>query len=124
MAHRSLSSLLICVVLGVFSSCGGVTNSQVVARDRATAASCDWYQNCGEIGAGKTYETRESCDTQVRAHWDQTWPLSQCDSRINQSQLSICLDAIHATQCGNVLDILSTLGVKCPASSVCSSSQP
>ena len=92
------------------TSCGGVTNSQVVARDRATTASCDWYQGCGNIGAGKTYETRESCETQVRGQWDQAWPLTECDSKINQAQLSVCLDAIHATQCGNVLDILSTLG--------------
>lgn len=120
MPDRSPLSLVLCVALTLFASCGGVTSSQVVARDRATVASCDWYQTCDGIGAGKMYETRDSCETQVRAHWDQTWPLAQCDGKINQAQLSICLDAIHATQCGNLLDILATLGVKCPESSICS----
>jgi hypothetical protein len=106
--------------VGLLPACGGVTNSQVVARDQATTAACDWYGGCGAIGAGLTYDTRASCETQVRAQWDQAWPPSDCDSKINQGQLSICLDAIHATQCGNVLDILSTLAVKCPKANVCS----
>jgi hypothetical protein len=102
------------------AGCGGVTNPQIVARDQATTASCDWYQSCSQIGPGLTYETRQSCETQVRAHWDQTWPPASCDSKINQSQLSICLSAIHATQCGNILDIWSTLGVKCTEANICS----
>jgi hypothetical protein len=102
------------------AGCGGVTNPQIVARDQATTASCDWYQSCNQIGPGLTYETRQSCETQVRAHWDQTWPPASCDSKINQSQLSICLSAIHATQCGNILDIWSTLGVKCTEANICS----
>jgi len=125
MSHTTpVASLIRCAALGagilLAASCGGVTSSQVVARDRATTVSCDWYQGCDQIGAGKTYETRESCDTQVRAQWDQAWPLTECDGRINQKQLSVCLDAIHATQCGNLLDIVSTLGVKCPKTSICS----
>ena len=102
------------------TGCGGVTSSQVLARDQATTASCDWYQSCNQIGPGLAYDTRASCETQVRAHWDQTWPPSSCEGKINQAQLSICLDAIHATQCGNVLDILATLAVKCPEANICS----
>jgi Family of unknown function (DUF6184) len=114
-----LAALPLLFALAV-AGCGGVTNPQIVARDQATTASCDWYQSCSQIGPGLTYETRQSCETQVRAKWDQAWPPASCDSKINQSQLSICLDAIHATQCGNALDILSTLGVKCAEASICS----
>jgi hypothetical protein len=124
MHHRArFFAVAVAVAVAALSSvpsCGGVTSSQVVARDRATAVSCDWYQGCGQIGAGLMYETRESCDTQVRAQWDQAWPLTECDNKINQEQLTVCLDAIHATQCGNLLDIVSTLGVKCPKANVCS----
>jgi hypothetical protein len=115
-----LSVLSCLVVAGLGAGCGGVTSSQVLARDRATAASCDWYQACNQIGPGLAYETRDSCETQVRAHWDQTWPPALCEGKISQNQLSICLDAIHATQCGNALDILATLAVKCPESTICS----
>jgi hypothetical protein len=118
MPHRSLFLVSLCAL--ALSACGGVTNSQVIARDRATTAACDWYQMCNQIGAGLKYETRDSCETQVRAQWDQAWPPAMCDSKINQSQLTICLNAISSTLCTNPLDILNTLANKCPEASICS----
>ena len=88
--------------------------------NRVKKTSCDWYQMCNQIGAGLKYENRESCDTQVRAQWDQAWPTPTCDSKIKQSELTICLNAISATQCTNALDIINTLANKCPESSICS----
>jgi hypothetical protein len=54
-----------------------VTNSQADAVTAATNATCDRYDECGEIGAGKTYETRESCENQVRDFWNDQWPASE-----------------------------------------------
>ena len=100
--------------------CGGSTASQADARDRATATSCDWFQMCGEIGAGKTYDTRDTCDVQVRAKWDTAWPVASCDGKISENQLEICLAAISSTICGNGLDELNTLANKCPEAKICS----
>ncbi len=119
MPNRPVSRFAIGVALSL-AACGNVTNSQVIARDQATSTSCDWYQMCNQIGAGLKYETRDSCETQVRAQWDQAWPPAMCDSKINQSQLTICLNAIQATDCTNLLDIVNTLANKCPEASICS----
>lgn len=104
-------------------SCGS-GSSQADARDRATAASCDWWQMCGQIGAGKRYETRDTCNVQVRASWDSNWPVATCEGHIDESQLEICLAAIKITDCGNLLDIGNTLANKCPAAKVCSGGKP
>ena len=115
----SLGTVVFTLVLA-FAGCGDTTNSRVIARDEATTASCNWYQMCNQIGAGLKYENRESCDTQVRAQWDSAWPTPACDSKIKQSQLTICLNAIMGTQCMNGLDVFNTLVNKCPQSSICS----
>lgn len=123
MPNRSLARALGTVAFTfalAFAGCGDTTNSRVIARDQATTASCDWYQMCGKIGAGQTYTDRESCDTQVRAQWDSAWPAAMCDSKINQNQLTICLNAIKGTECMNGLDVLNTLVNKCPEASICS----
>jgi hypothetical protein len=119
MPNRPLLIAMALAALGL-AACGGVTNSRVIARDQATTVSCDWYQMCNQIGAGLKYENRESCDTQVRAQWDSAWPTPACDSKINQSQLTTCINAIKATECTNVIDIINTLANKCPQASICS----
>jgi hypothetical protein len=105
------------------SGCGS-SNSQADARDRATTTSCDWFQMCGQIGAGKRYETRDTCNVQVRASWDQAWPVASCDGKIDENQLGICLAAIQSTLCGNGLDVLNTLVNKCPEAKICGGANP
>jgi len=107
------------VGLGPATGCGS-DHSQAGARDAVTEATCDWYMGCGEIGAGKTHATRDSCEVQVRASWDSAWPVEACDGKINTAQLDVCLNAIAATECGNGLDVLNTLVNKCPQDKVCS----
>jgi hypothetical protein len=107
------------VALGLPAGCGS-SHSQAAARDAVTEATCDWYMDCGEIGAGKTHASRDSCEVQVRASWDSAWPAEACDGKINSEQLDVCLDAIAITECGNGLDVLNTLVNKCPQAKVCS----
>jgi len=110
---------VIAMALGLALGCGS-NHSQASARDAVTDASCDFYARCGEIGAGKTYENRDTCEVQVRASWDTAWPASVCDGKINTEQLDICLNAVGATECGNGLDIANTLLNKCPQAKICS----
>ena len=106
------------VILAAGVSCGG-NPSRTSARDQATSTSCDWYDKCGQIGAGKTFADRDSCDVQVRAFWENAWPTADCDGKISGDQLDVCLSAIRITECGNGLDVLNTLGNKCPKAKVC-----
>ena len=110
---------VIAMALGLAVSCGS-NHSQASARDAVTDASCDFYMRCDQIGSGKTYANRDTCEVQVRASWDTAWPVQTCDGKINSDQLKVCLSAIAATECGNALDVLNTLLNKCPQDKICS----
>lgn len=101
------------------STCGGVTDSRESARDKATKATCDRYNSCGLIGtdANDTYVTYDSCSTVWKANWEQRWPVATCNE-INQNGLNVCLNAIGATDCTNILDFFATLA-KCEEVDVC-----
>jgi uncharacterized protein DUF6184 len=107
----------IAVVTG--RGCGGVTDTRVEARDSATQHTCARYQACGDLGAGMSYADFSSCTTQWQANWDSAWPAADCQGKIDQSQLAVCLSAIDGTSCTSVLDILNTIYVKCGKANVC-----
>src|SRR5262245_44187690 len=98
----TLIGLLTVAVATGASSCGGVTDARTTAIDRATAASCDYYQRCDKIGPGQEtmrgFATRASCEVNARAFWDNSWPTGQCQA-INQEGLSVCISAIMGTLC-------------------------
>jgi hypothetical protein len=100
------------------SACG--PPSQAQARDTATARTCDWYNRCGEIAQGKTYANRDQCETENRKFWNDQWPISECDGKINPDSFDLCLKAIEITDCKNGLDLMNTVFNKCSRSSVCS----
>jgi Family of unknown function (DUF6184) len=114
-----LTRIVLIATFVVAMSCGGNSTSQPAARDAATNASCDYYARCGQIGAGKTYETRDSCEVQVRSFWEGQWPAADCDGKIKSSALDICLGAISSTLCNNGVDVLNTVLVKCAKADVC-----
>jgi hypothetical protein len=100
------------------SSCGGVTDSRVAARNRASKAACDRAQACGNVGPGQTYNDYMSCITIVNGDIDANiWPPAECQ-QIDQAMLNVCLSAINGTQCGNLLNFLVTLGT-CGKQYVC-----
>ena len=69
------------------AGCGGVTDSRVAARNRASKATCDKSQMCGTIGPGLDYEDYPSCISEVNGNIDgQIWPASQCQD-IKQDML-------------------------------------
>lgn len=101
------------------SGSGGDPHAQVPARQAATMATCARYQTCDMIGAGKTYATLDSCQTQIASFWDQTWPPAQCDSKIDPAQLNVCLAAIAVADCAAAGTNLVSLLVNCPEAKVC-----
>jgi hypothetical protein len=120
--QMALLGLLTVAAAGGAASCGGVTDARVVARDKATTASCDYYERCGKIGPGQEtmrgFADRASCELNARAFWDNAWPVGQCPG-IDQAGLSLCISAINGTLCMSDVDVLATLFVKCPPAMVC-----
>jgi hypothetical protein len=108
----------------VARGCGGVTDTRVQARNEAAQKTCARYQDCGDIGAGLTYADLSTCTTQWQANWDNSWPVADCQGKIDSSQLSFCLAAIEGTSCTSVLDILDTILVKCAKATVCDLGSP
>ena len=105
------------------AGCGGVTDSRVAARNKASKAACDRSQACMRIGAGLDYEDYPSCISEVNGYIDgQVWPASQCQ-QIKQDMLNVCLNAISGTQCGNLVNLIVTLGT-CSAANVCEGAAP
>ena len=95
----------------------------MAARNRASKATCDKSQMCGTIGPGLEYEDYPSCISEVNGNIDgQIWPASQCQD-IEQDMLDVCISAINGTQCGNLIDLLITLGT-CSAANVCKGPVP
>ena len=102
----------------VLAGCGGPL-SQPAARDIMAARVCAWYDKCGNIGSGKTYATKDSCEVGERSDWDGYWPLATCDAKILPSDLDLCLKAVDATLCNNAFDQLNTIVNKCSKTQVC-----
>jgi hypothetical protein len=102
------------------AGCGGGAPSRESARDQATTHTCARLDQCGDIGAGKTYADDSACQIQSQANWDKAWSASQCEGKIDQAQFTICLEAIDSTDCASFGDLVLTLG-KCSAMNVCRS---
>jgi hypothetical protein len=122
---RTTALLGLCATLGLVGGrgCGGVSgpsDPRIAARDQAAHKTCDKYNTCGQIGTGLAYATYDSCVTDWQAKWEGQWPISTCEDKISQPDLTTCIDAIGGTDCTSLLDIANTIYVKCAAARVCS----
>ena len=101
--------------------CGSVTNDRDDALGKATTATCNRYQACGLIGDAPTasYATVGLCQADWNDKFNKQWTPAQCQGHIDEPMLTVCLNAISATSCTNILDVLTTFYVKCGAGPVC-----
>jgi hypothetical protein len=118
MRSKQVALIVVLALAAGASSCGGVTDARVAARNRASKAACDRAQACGSIGPGQSYNDYMSCITIVNGDIDSSiWPAGECQ-QIDQAMLNVCLNAIQGTQCGSLLNFLVTLGT-CGKQYVC-----
>jgi Family of unknown function (DUF6184) len=107
------------IVGGCDNTIADVTNSQPSAAKAAVDATCDRYEACDQIGAGKTYESREACDNQLRDFWNEQWPAARCEGKINGDALDVCTDRIASTDCNSFVDKVRTAYDTCNSDDVC-----
>ncbi len=114
------TSVLAAALCGAIS-CGGVSTDDVTsARNQATTASCNYYKMCNQIGPGLSGgDTLADCMTTVLGQWTNGWPTTTCQGHVDQSKLTICLDAINSTTDCSGIGALLALS-KCSSASVCS----
>ncbi len=96
--------------------CGPVTRAD--AREAAAQKACAWYQECGDIGPGLTFEDRDECAMESENTFNALWDNAAC-SEIEREDLEVCLTAIESTQCDNALDFLNTIFNRCSVANVC-----
>ena len=112
--------LLVAAVSG--PGCGGVKTSRADAREKATKATCDQYDECKAIGPGLMYENRESCEIAWESIWESAWPIADCEGRIDDGALKNCVNRISSTTC-DLIDVLRTLDL-CAKKNVCIGAAP
>ena len=98
------------------------TTSSVVgnegAIDRITAARCDREVACNNVGAGKSYGTREACMNELGHNKRADLNPEECGRGISEPDLNDCLHDIRDEKCGNPLDSLSRLAA-CRKAKLC-----
>ena len=96
-----------------------ITNKQSDAVNAAASETCDRYEACGNIGAGKTYETKEACDKESHDFWNGQWTVEKCEGKIDGDALTVCTDRIASTDCNSFVDKLNTVYNSCASDDVC-----
>jgi len=96
-----------------------VTNSQADAVSSAVSSTCDRYEACGAVGAGKSYETMTECENDSKDFWNDHWTVAKCEGKINGAALTVCTDRIESTTCDSFLDKLNTVYNSCASDDVC-----
>jgi hypothetical protein len=111
--------LTACLALSLVAGCD--EGDQISARQRVTDASCDYFAACMKIGSasGATYETRDTCEVQLAAHWENVLPKADCSGAVDEAALDLCLHAIDTARCDHAGDFLNVVLNRCTKQAIC-----
>ncbi len=79
------------------------------AIQRITEARCDREVACNNVGAGKSYGTRQACTNELGHDKRADLRAEECPRGISEPDLNDCLTDIKSEKCGNPLDSISRL---------------
>jgi hypothetical protein len=88
------------------------------AVEEIASARCDREQTCNNIGADKTYATRDVCVGKLRADNQNDLTNASCPNGLSRPGLDKCLADIRGERCDHPLDTLARLNA-CTRSSIC-----
>ncbi len=98
------------------------TSAHVASNDsaiqRITDARCDREVACNNVGAGKSYGTRQACTNELGHDKRADLRAEECPRGISEPDLNDCLADIKSEKCGNPLDSISRLAA-CRKAKLC-----
>jgi hypothetical protein len=88
------------------------------ASEQIARARCDREQECGNIGADKSYSSSQDCLARIQNDWREDLNARECPGGINQHQLDECMAQVRAEACGNPFDTLARI-TECTQGQIC-----
>jgi hypothetical protein len=88
------------------------------AAEQIAQARCEREQQCGNVGADKTFSSSQDCLARIQTDWKDDLDSRQCPGGINQHELDECLSEVRAEDCGNPFDTLARIS-ECTQAQVC-----
>jgi Family of unknown function (DUF6184) len=95
-----------------------VRGTAASAADEIAQVRCAREIGCGNVGAGKEYESERACLTSVQSEWREDLNARECPGGINRKELNECLQEIRNSDCKNPIDALGSI-VACRTSDIC-----
>ncbi len=85
---------------------------------RVASAKCDRETRCGNIGAGRSYDSRAQCETVHRGKLTDDIRLKDCRGGINEGELQECIREVRTESCTNPFEKFAT-HAECRVSELC-----
>lgn len=81
-------------------------------------ARCNREERCKNIGANRSYESRDACTTRLRNGTESDINVKDCKHGVDRPKLHQCLDQIRAEDCDDSIDTLSRVAA-CRTGALC-----
>ena len=88
------------------------------AAEQIAQARCQRENQCGSIGANKTYSSQQDCLARIQNDWKEDLNARQCPGGINQHELDECLEQVRSEACANPFDTLARV-TECTSRQIC-----
>jgi hypothetical protein len=96
------------------------TGLQAATVAQITAARCAREQKCGNVGAGKEYESLAACTQKIGENWREEINAYDCKGGVVTKELDECLTEIKDEDCNSPFDTLGRV-LACRSSDICKS---
>jgi hypothetical protein len=88
------------------------------AAEQLAEARCQRENQCGNIGADKTYSSKQDCLARIQSDWKEDLNARACPGGINQHELNECLEQVRSEACANPFDTLARV-TECTSRQIC-----
>ena len=95
---------------------GVVPNAEAIQQ--LTTAQCGRARDCNEIGGRHKYADEEACRREYHHDLQADLRPNECPGGIREHKLSNCLQEIHNSKCGNLIDRISRI-TTCRSGAMC-----
>lgn len=82
-------------------------DSVLSAVDDVVDARCDLEERCHNVGAGQTFDSRDTCESKMQGTTANEINAKDCPLGVDPNKLEACLASIRAEECGSVFDSLT-----------------